>query len=133
MILACSIISLILLLWFRTDVWVEYCRLFGLNFLSFYKDFDAKQYQDVSLTYHIYLRRYHNCFFVRLITCPICLAVWLCLFYLLAKCVLFCLLASLVGVGFLTILITLFGLACELPLLILGSVFVFAVIDRLLG
>jgi hypothetical protein len=132
MILACSIISLILLLWFRTDVWVEYCRLFGLNFLSFYKDFDAKQYQDVSLTYHIYLRRYHNCFFVRLITCPICLAVWLCLFYLLGKCILF-LLASLVGVGFLTILMTLFGLACELPLLILGSVFVFVVIDRLLG
>jgi hypothetical protein len=133
MILACSIISLILLLWFRTDVWVEYCRLFGLNFLSFYKDFDAKQYQDVSLTYHIYLRRYHNCFFVRLITCPICLAVWLCLFYLLTKCILFCLLAPLVGVRFLTILITLFGLACELPLLILGSVFVFSVIDRLLG
>ena len=133
MILACAIISLILLLWFRTDVWLEYTRLLGLNFLSFYKDFDAKQHQDVSLTYHIYLRRYHNNFFVRLITCPICLAVWLVLFFVLAKMFIFFCLAILVHVGLLTIIATLFGIACEVPFLILGSVFVFAAIDRLLG
>jgi hypothetical protein len=118
MILACSIISLILLLWFRTDVWVEYCRLFGINFLSFYKDFDAKKPDDLSLTYHIYLRRYHDCFFVRLITCPICLAVWLVLLYILAKAAIFFVLAVAVHVGLLTIILTLFGIACEIPFLL---------------
>ena len=72
-----TIIALILVIWFRTDAWLEYTRLFRLNFLSFYKDFDAKYKEDVSLQYLPYLRRYHNCFFVRLITCPTCIAVWL--------------------------------------------------------
>lgn len=133
MLLACSIISLILLLWFRTDVWVEYCRLFRLDRISFYKDFDAKQYQDVSLTYHLYLRRYHNCFFVRLITCPICLAVWLCLIFLLLKAALLFCLAMIVGASGLTMILTLIGLVGDLPLLILANVAIFAVIDRLLG
>lgn len=72
-----SVIALILLIWFRTDAWLEYTRLFHLNFLSFYKDYDLKYKEDTSLTYLLYLRRDHNCFFVRLITCPICLSVWM--------------------------------------------------------
>jgi hypothetical protein len=69
-------IATVLLLWFRTDAWIEYTRLFHLNFLSFYKDFDQKYKEDVMLTYIDYLRRNHNCFFVRLITCPVCQSVW---------------------------------------------------------
>ena len=70
-------IALILLIWFRTDAYIEYCRVFHLNGISFYKDFDTKYKEDVSIQYLHYLRRDHNCFFVRLITCPICLSVWL--------------------------------------------------------
>jgi len=70
------IIAIILLVWFRTDAFLEYTRLFRLNFLSHYKDFEAKYHEDVSLTYLSYLRQYHDCFFIRLITCPICQAVW---------------------------------------------------------
>lgn len=72
-----SIITLMLTVWFKTEAWLEYARLFDCDSVSFYKDFDAKRYEDASLTYHIYLRRYHNCFFTRLITCPICLSIWL--------------------------------------------------------
>jgi len=72
-----SIVAFFLLIWFRSDAYLEYCRLFKLNFISFYKDYDEKKKNDVSLTYHDYLRQYHDCFFTKLITCPICAAVWL--------------------------------------------------------
>ena len=103
------IISLILLIFFRTDAYIEYCRLFHLNFLSHYKDFDIKYKEDVSLTYIQYLRRYHNCFFIRLITCPICLAVWL------------------------GIIAAIFTTVIFLPIYIVGGLLLYTIIDRLLG
>jgi hypothetical protein len=133
MVLACSIIALILLLWFKTEVWLEYTRLLGLNFLSFYRDYDLKKQSDVTLTYPIYLRRYHNCFFVRLITCPICLAVWLCLFYVIGKAFIFVVLTAAMHIGFFVVIMTAFGILLELPVLILVSLAVYGVIDRLLG
>ena len=71
-----SLIAVILLVWFRTDAFLEYTRLFRADCLSHYKDFDVKLKEDIMLTYIQYLRQYHNCFFNRLITCPICQAVW---------------------------------------------------------
>lgn len=136
MLLTCAILGLILLIWFKTDAWVEYCRLLRLDFLSFYKDFDEKQYNDVSLTYHIYLRRYHNCFFVRLITCPICLAIWLSLIYWIAMTIggfaLFLTLSFSITAFFLWVGFSL-GVLLTVPFIILGSLLVFAIIDRLLG
>lgn len=103
------LIALNLLIWFRTDAWLEYTRLFRLNFLSFYKDFDTKHKEDVSLEYLHYLRLYHNCFVIRLITCPVCLAVWMGIFF---------------GV------ITAMWLT---PGYIVGGLLLFTVIDKLLG
>lgn len=103
------IIALILIVWFRTDAWLEYTRLFGFNRLSFYKDFDNKQKEDVSLTYFQYLKIYHNSFLIRLITCPICVAFWL-------------------GVIFASV--TWFYMA---PVYTISGLFVFLIIDRLLG
>lgn len=103
------LIALNLLIWFRTDAWLEYTRLLRLNFLSQYKDFDAKYKEDVSLTYNTYLRRYHDCFAVRLITCPICQAVWW-------------------GLGF--GILTWFAMV---PIYIIGGLLLFCTIDRLLG
>ena len=71
------IISLILLTFFRTEAWVEYCKLLRFDFISKYKDYELKKSNDVSLDYIQYLRQYHNCFLIRLITCPICLSMWL--------------------------------------------------------
>jgi hypothetical protein len=103
------LIALVLLIWFRTDAWLEYTRLLGLDCLSNYKDFDKKYKEDVSLTYLTYLRRYHNCFMVRMLTCPICQAVWWG-----------------IGFGFLTWILL-------IPIYIVGGLMVFAIIDRLLG
>ena len=103
-------ISLFLLMFFHTNFWVEYCRLFHLNFLSFYKDFDEKYKKDASLTYDNYLRRYHNCFFVRLITCPICFSIWLGIFF-----------------GLITLSLTF------IPLYTIGGLILYILIDKLLG
>lgn len=133
MMLFIAIIVLILLVWFRTEAWIEYCRLFRANFLSFYKDFDAKQYQDVSLTYHGYLRRYHNCFFTRLITCPVCLTIWLVLTGIFIKFAFFVLLGMALHTGIVGVLLVLLEIACEFPPVVVGSLIVFGVVDRLLG
>ena len=102
-------LALILLVWFRTEAWLEYARLLHLKALSFYEDFDEKKKMDVTLTYHLYLRMYHNNFFVRLVTCPICLAVW-------------------VGSIF-----SIFFIPLQAPVIIIGGLLLFSIIDRLLG
>lgn len=105
----CSLITLILLIWFRTDAYLEYCRVFNLDIISHHKDFDIKYKEDVSLTYLHYLRMYHNSFFTRLITCPICLSVWLGLLLGLITPIIF------------------------IPCYIIGGLLLFTIIDRLLG
>ena len=103
------LIALILLIWFKADAWLEYTNLFHLKSISLYNDFKEKQNDDALLTYLIYLRRYHDCFFVRLITCPICNAVWLGIFFSLFTSIFFA------------------------PIYIMGGLFLFAATDKLLG
>ena len=74
--LSCSIVAMILLIWFRTDAFLEYCRAFHLK--VFYENYDfLKENDDARMTYHEYLLKYHNNFFTRLITCPVCSSVWI--------------------------------------------------------
>lgn len=70
-------IASFLILWFRSEAFIEYSRLFRCSWLCNYKDYDAKKKNDASLSYFGYLRQYHNNFFTRLITCPVCLCGWL--------------------------------------------------------
>lgn len=70
------LVALALLIWFRTDAWLEYTRLFHLNFLSGYKEYDARQKEDLTLTYLNFLRLHHYGFITRLLTCPTCIGVW---------------------------------------------------------
>lgn len=70
-------IALILLIWFRTNAWVEYTRLFKLNFLSKYKEYESATIKEPLLEYHTFLNRYYNSFLTRLLTCPICFSTWL--------------------------------------------------------
>ena len=69
-------VVLTLILWFKTDAFVEYVRLFGLSKIFKVDTFDKEFESNFELTYHSYLRMKHNNFFTRLITCPICLACW---------------------------------------------------------
>lgn len=101
-------ISLILLVWFRTDAYLEYCKLFRLNYISKYKEFNLTYSNDVSITYHGYLRQYHNSFFIRLITCPTCLTIWLAFpFSLYTSIILY-------------------------PIYVISSLFIYLIIDKLL-
>jgi hypothetical protein len=75
-----SLVAFFLVIWFKSEAYVEYCRIFQLQRISNFEDYDEKKKNDVTLTYHGYLRQYHNSFFTRLITCPICIATWLALF-----------------------------------------------------
>lgn len=72
-------VAFILIVWFNTEAFVEYCDLLNINFL-WVKTYIQKKEIDISLTYHSYLLAYHNSFFIRLITCPICFSFWLSLF-----------------------------------------------------
>jgi hypothetical protein len=70
-------LSMILTIWFKSDAFVEYLQLFRLTKLGFIKDYLKIKTDDPSLQYLDFLQTYHDCFFVRLITCPICTSVWL--------------------------------------------------------
>jgi hypothetical protein len=108
-LLGASTVALILLIWFRSEAWLEYTKLFHLNFLSFYKDYELKKKDDVSLEYLVYLRRYHNCFLIRLVTCPICLSIW-------------------IGLAF-----CIFTFPFQFPVVVVGGLLLFKLIDNLIG
>lgn len=66
-------ISLALLIWFKTDAMPEYAKLFGLAHIA-----KVNEYEKVGAeSYPLFLVEYYNCFFTRLISCPICTAFWL--------------------------------------------------------
>jgi hypothetical protein len=71
----CSV-ALTLLVWFNTDAFIEYAELLRFTKFFYIKEYLRLREDDPSLTYRDFLQEYHNCFFVRLITCPICTSVW---------------------------------------------------------
>ncbi|MAH50823.1 hypothetical protein CMI37_33705 [Candidatus Pacearchaeota archaeon] len=73
-------VSFILLIWLQTEAFYEYCKLLG-----FKKIFKIKDYEDFlelseGVSYIEYLNIKYDSFFTRLISCPICLTVWLQIF-----------------------------------------------------
>lgn len=106
LLLSC-LTALILLIWFKTDAFVEYCELFGIKNQA-YKD--KKLAEPFPLSYPCYLRMKHNNFFVNLISCPICLGVWLSLL----QCLIICQLLS-------------------FPIVCIFSLIIYGVIVKLLG
>ena len=82
-----SLIATILLAWFNSDFIVEYGKLFGMSKLLKLRDYRMKKLEHggPTPTYPQFLRMTYDNFFVKLISCPICLSIWfsvaLCLFY----------------------------------------------------
>lgn len=70
-----SLYVLTFLVWFKTDAFAEYGRLLHLSWTKA-DDYYLVKESDPAITYHKFLLEYYNCFFVRLITCPICLGLW---------------------------------------------------------
>ena len=70
-------VSLALIIWFESDAFVQYSKAFGLSL-----PFRIVEYESHPLSREVdYLDfltiEYGDSFWVKLITCPICLSVWL--------------------------------------------------------
>jgi len=73
-----SFIVVVFLMWFNSDFVVEYGKLFGLKKLLRVEDYkEAQRNTPVPLAYPLFLKMKYDNFFIKLITCPICLSVWL--------------------------------------------------------
>jgi len=101
----CLIVT-IMIVWFKSSAFVEYAKLFGLrNLLLNYNDGS----EGLTFPQHLYIKsklvlKCSICkFLVALITCPLCIAFWLCI---IASCVFTH--WTLIPVLYLTVLITYF-------------------------
>jgi hypothetical protein len=71
------IVCFILNIWFNSNAFVEYVNFFNVGFCFHTYEYQEKQKENPQLTYINYLKIYHDSFYVRLITCPLCLSIWL--------------------------------------------------------
>tara|TARA_B100000676_G_C17348171_1_gene469546 strand:+ start:171 stop:521 length:351 start_codon:yes stop_codon:yes gene_type:complete len=72
-----SLITLVMLVWFNSDAFVEYAKLVGGAKFFGVTEFEKQQEKTATLDYHGYLLENKNSFFIRLITCPLCFSVWI--------------------------------------------------------
>ena len=74
MIFISCLICTILIIWFKTDAFIEYSKLLNIHHLfKIDKWEEYKTNVDCEVTYHTYLKLQHSYFIIRLMTCPICL------------------------------------------------------------
>lgn len=76
MIYSIFLFTFLLIIWFNTEAFVEYIRLFKLKWFKIDEYLNTKE-TDFTLTYHSFLLQKYNNFFTKLITCPFCLNFWL--------------------------------------------------------
>ena len=70
-----SFVATLLIIWFETDAAYEYIRLFRLN-----KIFGLEKYENsynAGIKLPDYLPIHRNNFITRLLSCPICLCIWI--------------------------------------------------------
>jgi hypothetical protein len=73
-----------LFVWTRTNAFVEYMNLLGLSRFFHIDEYNKLSLEGYSESYLSFLREYWaDCFFVRLVVCPICVGFWLGLVLLL--------------------------------------------------
>lgn len=73
-----SLIATIFLIWFNSDFIIEYGTVFGLSKFFKIQEYKEKQREiPIPLAYPLFLKMKYDNFFIKLITCPICLSVWL--------------------------------------------------------
>lgn len=76
-LLIISTVTLLLLFWFKTNFVIVYGQLFRLNKLLKLDLYRDKKNMNVNLTYSQFLAITYNNFFVRLLSCVVCLATWI--------------------------------------------------------
>ena len=77
----------LMVVWFDTDAFVRYVRLFRLPLFGVNKYVEENERKDIPLEYVDYLRlKFADSFHVALITCPTCLCVWISAIFCLSFC-----------------------------------------------
>lgn len=76
--------AFISLIWFKTEAILEYSKYIPfLNKILKIKEFEDFKFSNSEyIDYQTFLLINYNCFFIRLITCPICFNTWLNIFSL---------------------------------------------------
>jgi uncharacterized membrane protein len=82
--LLASFVTLIMLIWFKSDAVIAWGSLFGLSkFLKIDEFYDKRLEMAIkgisfTLSYPEFLKeKYHHNFITKLLGCPLCLSVWL--------------------------------------------------------
>jgi hypothetical protein len=78
-ILTCSFTVFFLFMWFNTEAFIEYAKLFGGKKFFYIDDFEDELKQLNCINYIEFLSKRSNSFFIKLITCPLCLGFWFCI------------------------------------------------------
>lgn len=81
--------SVIMITWFQSNAFVEYVKLFRLGWLFWVPLYERQKEDDLLLTYVQFIKTNWDNFFTRLITCPLCFCMWVCLFISLIANVVF--------------------------------------------
>ena len=71
--------AVVLLVWLHSEAFIEYATLFSGNRFFYIDDFREKQKEEPTLDWIMYLQLYHDSFFIRLVTCQMCLSFWMAL------------------------------------------------------
>jgi hypothetical protein len=66
-----------MLVWFKSDAFVEWMNLFGLGKLIKSDKYLDEKFDNFEITYPLFLKLKYNKFIFKLIGCPLCFCVWL--------------------------------------------------------
>lgn len=72
-------IALIMMIWLKSDAIIEWGSLFGLSkFLKIQEFYEMKLNElPTEITYPTFLKIKYNNFITKMLTCPLCLCIWL--------------------------------------------------------
>jgi len=67
----------ILIVWFNTDSFVQYIRLFRLSRFTYIKEYEQELFENPDLSYLDFAYFKEPSFFNKLISCPYCFSFWI--------------------------------------------------------
>ncbi len=70
-------VSLLLLFWHKTNFFTTYGKIFGLKKILKIDLYEEKKLLNLDLTYPQFLGITYNGFFIRLLSCIVCISTWL--------------------------------------------------------
>lgn len=76
-LVAVSVNLFLLVVWFHTNAFVEYCKALSIGGLFFKIEDFEKENELTGVSYPEYLEINFPCFFTKLIACPYCVGSWL--------------------------------------------------------